>query len=169
MKTVDVEAYRQGMRQLAAGVTIVTTRHEGRRSGLTATAVCSLTVSPPTLLACVNRLSSAHEPIRLSGLFCINVLAEEDAALARRFAGAESGEMRFSAGDWRLGASGLPVLATALASFECELSGHLPMGSHSIFLGRVANVVSRRGRPLLYADGNYGGLAALEEALSARS
>ena len=169
MSAVDPEAYTRGMRQLAAAVTIVTTSHEGERRGLTATAVCSLAATPPTLLACINRLAGAHDMIAASGRFCVNVLAEEHAALSQRFAGAETGETRFAMGSWGELATGAPALAEALASFDCELLHRIEVETHSIFIGRVVAVVSHPGRrPLLYSDGCYVGLAALPGIMADR-
>jgi flavin reductase (DIM6/NTAB) family NADH-FMN oxidoreductase RutF len=162
MKPVDPEAYKRGMRQLAASVTIVTSAHDGERRGLTATAVCSLAAAPPTLLVCINRLVSAHDMIAESGCFCVNVLAEEHSALSRRFAGAETGEARFRMGTWAAMTTGAPALREAMASFDCALLHRIEIETHSVFIGRVLDVVSHPGRrPLLYADGNYVGLAAL--------
>jgi flavin reductase (DIM6/NTAB) family NADH-FMN oxidoreductase RutF len=171
MQPVDPEAYKRGMRQLAASVTIVTTAHEGQRRGLTATAVCSLSAAPPTLLVCINRLVSAHDLIVGSGCFCVNVLAEEHSALSRRFAGAESGEARFSSGGtWAPMTTGAPALGEAMASFDCALMHRIEVETHSVFIGRVLDVASHPGRrPLLYADGNYVGLAALPGIMADRS
>jgi flavin reductase (DIM6/NTAB) family NADH-FMN oxidoreductase RutF len=170
MKPVDQEAYKRGMRQLAASVTIVTSAHEGRRRGLTATAVCSLAATPPTLLASINRLAAAHDMIAASGRFCINVLAEEHSGLSQRFAGAEAGESRFGMGTWETMTTGAPALREAMASFDCELLHVVPIETHSVFIGRVVDVVSHPGRrPLLYADGCYVGLAALPAIMADRS
>jgi flavin reductase (DIM6/NTAB) family NADH-FMN oxidoreductase RutF len=170
MQPVDPEAYKRGMRQLAASVTIVTTAHQGQRRGLTATAVCSLAVAPPTLLVCINRLVAAHDLIVSSGCFCVNVLAEEHSALSRRFAGAESGEARFSSGTWTPMTTGAPALREAMASFDCALLHRIEVETHSVFIGRVLAVASHPGRrPLLYAEGNYVGLAALPDIMADRS
>ena len=170
MTVANPEAFKRGMRQLAASVTIVTTEHDGERRGLTATAVCSLSASPPRLLVCVNRLASPHDLIAASGRFCVNVLAEEHAALSQRFAGAEAGEARFAIGTWGTLATGAPMLQEALASFDCELLHQVEVETHSIFIGGVVAVVSHPGRrPLLYADGCYVGLAALPEIMADRS
>lgn len=153
---VPVDLFKRGMRRLAAAVTLVTTRHHHRRLGLTATAVCPVTTRPPTLLACVNTESPACAAIQASGAFCVNVLAAEDVELARRFAAEPGGETRFAAGRWTSRATGAPILETALASFDCEVSGSLPVGTHTVFLGRVVGVSIHPGRPgLLYADGRY--------------
>jgi flavin reductase (DIM6/NTAB) family NADH-FMN oxidoreductase RutF len=86
-ESVNAEAFRQGMRRLAAGVTIVTTIHDGERSGLTATAVTSLSVDPPQLLVCVNREAGSHDLIRRGERMCVNVLSHAHKNLAARFAG----------------------------------------------------------------------------------
>jgi flavin reductase (DIM6/NTAB) family NADH-FMN oxidoreductase RutF len=167
---IDADTYKRGMRQLAAAVTIVTTEHEGERCGLTATAVCSLSADPPTLLVCVNRTASAHDPIKFSRRFCVNVLSDADSALSRRFAGPEKGEARFASAIWRTAVTGAPVLDHALASFDCELIETVEAGTHTIFIGRVHAVGTQPGRrPLLYADGDYSGLAALEEMVTGRA
>jgi flavin reductase (DIM6/NTAB) family NADH-FMN oxidoreductase RutF len=167
---IDADSFKQGMRQLAATVTIVTTEHDGERCGLTATAVCSLSADPPTLLVCVNREAGTHDRIRFSRRFCVNVLSDEDTALSRRFAGPEKGEARFAIGVWRTGVTGAPILDHALASFDCELIEHVEAGTHTIFIGRVIAVETNPGRrPLLYADGDYSGLAALEDIMAGRA
>ncbi|WP_246812333.1 flavin reductase family protein [Microvirga sp.] len=71
------------MRPLAGGVTIIATEHEGRRTGLAATAVCSVSADPPTVLICINAGASAHEPIRESGRFSVNLLARGQDDIAR--------------------------------------------------------------------------------------
>jgi flavin reductase (DIM6/NTAB) family NADH-FMN oxidoreductase RutF len=158
------ERFRQGMRRLAAGVTIVTTSDDGQRAGLTATALCSLSVAPPQLLVCVNREAEAHDLIDRGGRFCVNLLASGHRALAGRFAGADGteGEARFAKGRWIELATGAPALQDALACFDCEVAERVRASTHTIFIGRVVDVVvHKRGRPLVYAAGEYAALAAL--------
>ena len=78
---VDAEIFKAGMRCLASGVTIITTIHDGQRAGLTATAVCSLSVDPPQLLVCVSHKAEAHDIIHRGSVLCVNLLARflEDA------------------------------------------------------------------------------------------
>ncbi|RTL56535.1 MAG: flavin reductase [Rhodocyclaceae bacterium] len=160
----DVESFKAGMRQLTAGVCLVTTQAaDGSRSGLTATAVCSVSAEPPILLVCVNRDNGNYAAIRAAGRFAVNVLAAEDEDLSNRFASAVSGDERFHHGDWGTLASGVPVLASALASFDCTLLEVKDMGSHGVFFGQVEAVKVRSGDapPLLYGDGSYGTLKFL--------
>jgi len=165
---IEPELFKQGMRRLTAGVTIITTRFEGERRGLTATAVCSVSTAPPTLLCCVNRQGWAHDAIVGSGLFAINVLAAEDHALAERFGGAEAGEARFGTGEWDVLDTGAPILKSALVGFDCRLVQTFDGATHSIFLGEVVAQSVGTGEPLCYLGGTYGSFHDLEALLALR-
>ena len=159
---IGAEQFRRGMRCLAGAVNIVTAEHEGHRFGLTATAVCSATAEPPTVLACVNRATATHGAISRSSAFCVNVLRVEDADLANAFSGTQSGEARFGSGEWLRLVSGAPALASALASLDCRVTATLDHGTHTVFLGEVHGIVlGRQGRPLLYSHGQYARLVSL--------
>ena len=159
--TADLADFKEGMRQLAAGVTIVTTAVGGRRNGLTATAVCSLSAAPPMLLACVNREAGAHDPTLQSRVFCVNVLAEKHLDLAAQFASSSRLGERFTTGNWGTLATGAPVLIDALASFDCLLGQTLKAETHTVLVGRVQAVRSDAAQePLLYSRGTFGTLAS---------
>ena len=156
---VAAEAFKRGMRRLAAGVTIITTMHDGERHGLTATAVTSLTTEPPQLLVCVNRTAAAHDLIHRGARLCVNVLAQEHRALAARFAGIDGvhGSERFLEGEWTRLKTGAPVLADAIASFDCEVAETVDVATHTIFIGRVVEVRAREdGDALVYEAGSFG-------------
>src|SRR5258706_12639542 len=91
-KPVDAEQFKVGMRTLAGAVNIITSMQAGRRYGMTATAVCSATADPPTVLACINRLATTHGAVAKSKAFCVNVLRAEDWELSTTFSGAQVGE-----------------------------------------------------------------------------
>jgi flavin reductase len=165
---VEPELFKTGMRRFAAGVTIITTTVDGIRRGLTATAVCSVSVAPPTLLCCVNRQSSAHDAILASGLFAINVLAAADRDLAERFGGTELGEARFATGEWGVLRTGAPILKTALVGFDCRMTQAIDGTTHTIFLGEVVAQSVAAGEPLCYLGGDYGSFRDLEALLAAR-
>src|SRR5271168_4017298 len=95
---IEPELFKSGMRRLASGVSIITTAGTEGPRGLTATAVCSVSVAPPTLLCCINRNSSAHDAIRDAGVLAVNFLAEPDRDLATRFSGADTRDARFAVG-----------------------------------------------------------------------
>ena len=159
---VSLEQFKLGMRLLAGAVNIITSQHAGRRYGMTATAVCSATAEPPTVLACVNKLATTHGALAKSKVFCVNVLRAEDWELSTTFSGAQSGETRFKSRDWTRLATGSPVLIDALVSFDCRVVKSLAHGTHTIFLGQVEQVLmGKKGKPLLYSEGQYAKLASL--------
>jgi flavin reductase len=151
------ERFLSGMRLAGSGVSIVTACATDERCGATVSALCSLTVEPPSVLVCINRTSRTAGAIRDSGAFCANLLSDEQVNLAELFAGrAASGEERFRHGRWSRMVTGSPVLEGSLASFDCELASMLPFGSHYIFVGQVKDVRLGEGQPLLYCDRSYG-------------
>jgi flavin reductase (DIM6/NTAB) family NADH-FMN oxidoreductase RutF len=155
---MDPLSYRSIMRHQAGAVTIIAVGDAGNRTGLTATAVCSLTDDPPTLLACVNRNASAHRPIRAARSFSINLLARDQQRLAACFSGKAGleGEARFAPDEWMTLATGAPVLKNALASLDCELTEEHEFVTHSIFIGRVrAGQHREHAEPLLYFRGDF--------------
>lgn len=161
---VAPELFIKGMRQLAAGVALITTAHDGRRSGLTATAVCSLSAEPPQLLACINRRLEAHDLALAGGSFAVNLLASDQRPLAQTFGGGSGilGEARFESARWTALVTGAPILASGLASFDCRVSKALPADTHTIFIGLVEAVVIESHRePLVYVEGDYGLIAPL--------
>ena len=161
-KRVDVEQFKVGMRTLAGAVNIITSLHSGHRHGMTATAVCSATADPPTVLACINKLAGTHGAVAKSKAFCVNVLRAEDWELSTTFSGAQSGETRFKSRDWTRLATGSPVLIDSLVSFDCRVVKSLVHGTHTIFLGQVEQVlIGKKGKPLLYSEGQYAKLASL--------
>lgn len=172
MECVETGLFREAMRRLAAGVTIITAVHEGERGGLTATAVCSLSADPPQILVCVNRSAHAHDLIHKGDKMCVNVLAHGQQDLAARFAGQAGikGAERFLAGQWIADKTGVPVLEDALASFECVVAERVSASTHTIFIGKVVGVRLRdNGRPLLYASGAYAGIRALVDRAMRKS
>lgn len=164
---VPADVFKLAMRRLAAGVTIITTCHDGERCGLTATAVCSLSADPPQLLVCVNRSAHAHDIIKRGANLCVNLLARRHKALAARFAGQKKGvygEERFRAGKWTTLKTSAPVLDDALASFDCVVRETVESSTHTIFIGNVVDVRLRaEGHPLLYAGGSYAGLQVIAD------
>ena len=161
-KPVDAGQFKLGMRTLAGAVNIITSAHGGRRYGMTATAVCSATAEPPTVLACINKLATTHAAVAKSKVFCVNVLRVEDWELSTTFSGVQSGDARFKTRDWTRLATGSPVLLDSLVSFDCRVVKKLVHGTHTMFLGQVEQILlGQKGKPLLYSDGQYAKLASL--------
>jgi flavin reductase (DIM6/NTAB) family NADH-FMN oxidoreductase RutF len=136
---IDLDEFRSAMTRLPSAVTIVTTGEGDRRRGLTATAVCSLSADPPSILACVNSSAEAHDIIVEERRFAVNVLSPAQALLAEIFAGKGGlkGVVRFDHGEWVRGSTGAPVLLGASAVFDCSLVDRFDGFSHSVLVGRV--------------------------------
>lgn len=152
--------FKTAMRQVASSVAVITARSGEHVNGLTATAVCSVSASPPVLLVCVNKGASAEAIIAESGSFAVNFLTEEQHRVARLFSTAKlSPQECFAEGNWQAQATGAPVLDGALASFDCLVETCVQSGTHNIYLGRVVAVVSLDQEGLIYRDGLFRRLA----------
>lgn len=158
------ESLKHVMRRFAQTVCVVSLRNDrGERIAMTASSATSVSLSPPSMLVCVNRGASPHDHMLTAGnRFCINVLSDDMRDVADLCAGQAEGESRFATGGWQADpASGTPQLPGALANVHCQTDATLPYGSHMICVGRVMSVSLRSepGRPLVYADGRYTTLA----------
>ncbi len=150
---IDELLFRQVLGHFASGVTVVTTAHAGRLSGLTVSSFTSLSLQPRLVLVCIDHHANSHDMIRDSGHYAVNILAEDQEYLSRRFASEE--RSKFSEGTYTLSPHGLPLLNGALAQIECRLHSTLPGGDHSIFVGEVLEAHCNEARPLLYFRSGY--------------
>jgi flavin reductase (DIM6/NTAB) family NADH-FMN oxidoreductase RutF len=144
------EAFRDALRELAAGVALVTTGAGAERAGCAATSLTSLSLDPPTLLVCLNRDASTLRQIRATGVFAVNILGARHEALARRFSSAEfRGADRFAAGDWLRLSTGAPALTDALAVVDCRLERIVEHATHAIVIGAAAGLMKAGDGPAL--------------------
>ncbi len=156
--SIDEAEFRRVLGHFASGVTVVTTCCEGALHGITVSSFSSLSLNPPLVLICIDRHSAAHDPIAHSGVFAVNILAEDGEWLSRLFASRD--ESRFAKVRYRFGQVGAPMLEDALAVIECRVHHQVPGGDHTIFIGEVvATDARRKGKPLLYFRSGYGQLA----------
>lgn len=158
VESVDPSLFREAMSRLASGVSIVTSADPaGTPFGLTATAVCSVSVEPPIVLASLASTSATHDALAAGGRFALNFLSTASADLARRFS--SSAPDKFIGVEWTAGVTGCPVLPDALAVCECVLERTVPAGDHTVFFGRVVDVVVEQESddPLIYFRGSYEG------------
>ncbi|AMD60346.1 hypothetical protein AWN88_19345 [Agrobacterium tumefaciens] len=153
---VDKTTFRNGMSRLGSAVSVVTTLSAGKRCGFTASAVCSVSDTPPTLLVCINRASSCFPAFENARHFCVNTLMPGQEYLSNLFGGKTSTEDRFALGDWREGLTGVPVLANASVSFECELTNAVDEATHRVLFGRVIGISEHEEQAtLLYCMRRY--------------
>lgn len=150
--------FRNAMRRLTGGVSVITAGQGRDISGMTVTSVTSLSVDPPTLIVSVNRGASSWPLIRRHGFFGVNILNADQLDIAERFAGKDGlkGAARFAGADWFTRASGAPLLSGALAAIDCEVEEVVERHSHAIVIGRVLDLqVSPRTAALAYWQGQY--------------
>lgn len=152
----DAQALRGALGRFATGVTIITCRDAaGQRIGLTANSFAALSLEPPYVLWSLRKASPSLPAFEAATHFAINVLAEAQVELSRRFAGPQSGQARFNEGSWSVGLGGAPVLAGCAAVFECERVAAHDGGDHRLFIGRVLRLADLATAPLLFQGGHY--------------
>jgi len=145
---------RRALGRFTTGVTIVScVDAQGGFVGLTANSFNSLSLDPPLVLWSLRESSSSLAAFSAAGRFAVNVLAEAQVDLSRRFAAPV--QDRFSEGAWALGEQGAPVLAGCAAVFECERHAQHDVGDHRLFIGRVLACEESALPPLLFRAGHY--------------
>jgi flavin reductase (DIM6/NTAB) family NADH-FMN oxidoreductase RutF len=173
VRSVSVETdvtssdFRNAMRQLTGGVSVVTAGRGRDISGMTVTSVSSLSVDPPALIVSINRESSSWPLVKRYGFFGVNILTSDQLDIAERFTGKGGlkGADRFAGAHWSTRASGVPLLTDALAAIDCEVEDIVERHSHAIVIGRVLDVeVSARTAALAYWQGRYVAIDQDEDA-----
>jgi len=138
------QTYRDAMARLGAAVNIIATDGPGGRRGFTASAVCSVTDDPPTLLVCMNRTSDSAPAFLENRVLCVNVLTAEQQELSSIFAGFTPipSEERFTAGSWTTLETGSPVLEGATVSFDCRVIQVTDVGTHHVLFCEVDGIAT---------------------------
>ena len=155
---VSQEEFRQVLGRFASGVTVVTCNSDdGNPCGLTVSAFSSLSLEPPLVLICIDRRASVYENLKDGSYFAVNVLAQDQESVSRRFASRDAD--RFKGIGYREGKTGAPLIDGALACIECRVVSSCPGGDHTIFVGEVESSEVNDGKPLLYFRGGYSGIA----------
>jgi flavin reductase (DIM6/NTAB) family NADH-FMN oxidoreductase RutF len=155
-------SFRDAMRWLVGGVSVITAGAGEARTGLTVTSAHSLSMDPPTMLVCVNRSASAWPVIRREGHYCVNLLGARHQHIADRFSGrgGVKGADRYKGARWRLFPSGAFGLEDALAVIDCTVEEIIERHSHGIVIGAVRSVdVGAGGEALIYSHGRYRALS----------
>lgn len=160
---VEQQTFRDAMAKLGAAVNVITSDGAAGPLGFTASAVCSVSDSPPTILVCMNRNSLQNEPIKRNGVFCINSLSAGQQEVSNVFAGRGglSVPERFARYDWVKLATGSPALDGALISFDCKLVETVEVATHSILIGEVQAIrmASDEAAALMYFGRRYHALS----------
>ena len=158
---INPDTFRSVLRQWASGVAVITSvGSDGRTHGMTASSFTSLSLHPPLVLVCVARNNDTFPVLSSSRAYAVNVLAEGQEDLSRRFA--QKGQMEHSLEGVPhfYGHHGLPLLEGCIASLECKVYDIHEVGDHAVFVGLVLGARAEvERRPLLYYHGAYNLLA----------
>ena len=153
---IEATDFRDGMSLLTTAVNVITTEGSAGTHGFTASAVCSVTDTPPTLLVCMNQTSRSHEHFLENKTLSVNVLGAQHQPISNAFASKLSSEERFKQGSWTQLATGAPILEDALVSFDCEIEEIQQVGTHSVFMCRVVAIKQGESdESLVYFNRSY--------------
>ncbi|MBH3423535.1 flavin reductase [Pseudomonas gessardii] len=165
---VDTTGFRNAMALLGGAVSVIATDGAAGRFGFTASAVCSVTDQPPTLLVCMNRASTSNINFKSNGVLSVNVLTADHQAISGVFANREMNtEQRFACAQWLTLESGAPILQEALVSFDCRIAQAHEVGSHTIFYCEVLGICNGESQEgLVYFNRAYHRLGDASKAVS---
>jgi flavin reductase (DIM6/NTAB) family NADH-FMN oxidoreductase RutF len=151
---MDAQLLRTALGRFTTGVTIVSCLDAaGARVGLTANSFQALSLEPPLVLWSLRCTSPSAGAFLQARHFAVNVLAEAQVELSRRFAATRTD--KFDDGPWLAGPTGVPLLAGCAAAFECETASHQSLGDHLLFFGRVLSASEAPVPPLVFQAGHY--------------
>jgi len=150
----DRAKFRRALSHYPTGVTVVTARTQaGVPIGITVNSFASVSLHPPLILWSLGEDNANAADFREAEDFAVNVLADDQEQLARRFARSE--DQPFADVVRESGLEGLPLLTAALSVFECRREAVYPGGDHTILIGRVRRFSARPGRPLVFHEGTF--------------
>jgi flavin reductase (DIM6/NTAB) family NADH-FMN oxidoreductase RutF len=153
--SIDAARFRQVLGHFCTGVTVITAVDDGQPAGLAVGSFSSLSLDPPLVLFCADKGSSTFPKIRAAGVFCVNILADDQEDICRVFAA--KGDDKFAGMGWKKSGTGSPILDGVLAWIDCEVADLVEEGDHFIVVGRVKELeVVHEGGPLLFFRGGYG-------------
>ena len=152
---IDERHLRAALGRFVTGVTLITTRTAaGRLAGVTANSFSAVSLDPPLVLWSLKNTSSSLDSFESAEHFAVNVLGTWHYDLSQHFA--RRSENKFHNIEHTPGLGGCPLLADALATFECRKETRVVGGDHVVFFGRIERAVYREGEPLIFSAGKYG-------------
>jgi len=151
----DSARFRQVLGHFPTGVTVITAPGEPHNVGMSVGSFSSVSLDPPLVGFFAGKDSATWPGIEKAGVFCVNILAEDQEELSRRFASKD--DDKFVGVGWKPAGTGAPLLDGVLAWIDCEIDRVLDAGDHHCVLGRVLDLgVGHEGRPLIFFRGGYG-------------
>lgn len=153
-------AFRSWMSWYPAGVAVVTSAGaDGRPCGMTCSSMTGVALDPPTLSVCLRTSALTCQVVEQHGTFGVSLLHSGARRAAEVFASPVAD--RFAQVDWHLSPGGMPWLGeSAFANAECEVTGRLPVGDHTMLIGTVRVLRDGTGAPLVHRRRAFGTWAA---------
>ncbi len=161
------QSFLGGMSHAACTVNVVTTDGPAGRAGVTVSAMAAVSADTPkpTLLVCVHHQSPAAVPILENGVFCVNILRDDQSYISDTFAGRFKEQItdKFDCAAWTVQITGAPRVVDPLVAFDCRVISDERIGTHHVFVGEVLDIfTAERGSPLIYANRAYGRTTHIE-------
>jgi 3-hydroxy-9,10-secoandrosta-1,3,5(10)-triene-9,17-dione monooxygenase reductase component len=151
---ISPELFREVFGRFATGVAVVTSTGASGSGGMTANAVCSLSLDPLLALVCFDNQARTLPIVREARRFGVNILTSEQEDLAGVFASKLPESEKLDTVDHHL-TDGIPIIDGVLAWATCELRELIPGGDHTIAIGEVISMGLGGGRPLVWYGGRY--------------
>lgn len=147
---MQTNEFKKAVGKFPTGVTIITTTQDGQLWGFTANSFVSVSLEPSLISFCLNKEAGSLAAFKMSEKFAINILAEGQADLARRFA--SKAQDKFSAVEYEMGeVAGAPLISGAVSYIECRKYNQIECGDHYMFIGEVLKTeVDESKSPMLY-------------------
>jgi flavin reductase (DIM6/NTAB) family NADH-FMN oxidoreductase RutF len=158
LEHVSAQEFREALSQVATSVSIVSTDGAHGIAGLTCSAVCAVTLDPPTVIVCVNRKSAANAVIKANGVLCVNSLGAEQVELSQMFAGIGRVPMneRFSGPHWSVLTTGSPYCTQSRVALDCRVFEVREVGTHTVFFAEVLSTAYvANDQPLIHHSRGY--------------
>lgn len=151
-------SFREALSRFATGVAFVTAAPDGQPLGLIINSFSSVSLEPPLISVCPSRISHTWARMRRAGRLAVNVLGAAHEGFVARATDPKAD--RFAGLNWKPGNGGAPVIADALASFECEIVAEYPAGDHWIVVAQVEDLrLGPREDPLIFFGGDFCSIA----------
>lgn len=151
---INRDEFRAALGRFASGVTVITTVDgQGHKHGITVSAFCSVSLTPPLILICIAKKTGSHHAFEQNEFFAVNILREDQQHFSDHFASPLPD--KFNRFEFSENANGIPVLKDVLVNLECRRVNAHSSGDHTIYIGEIERATITDGEPLIYFHGNY--------------
>ncbi len=157
----DSKTLRNALAQFATGVTVVTAASEkGDAFGITVNSFASASLQPPLIVWCLDRMSSQFDLFEAAEGFVVNVLSESQRDLCDQYATKNRASVPVETFE-RHSQYG-PIITDCLAAFACSVEHRYDAGDHKIYVGRIEELATRNGCPLIFYGGDFHEIAEIK-------